>query len=117
MRPSGPRQSPRLTGAALFWLQLFARAVALGIAHRNQYPHPALRRTAFMIRAVLVALAFLALTLALLPLQLIGILFDLRLQRSIPHLCHRILCALIGVRIRQVGTRSTASPALILSNH
>jgi 1-acyl-sn-glycerol-3-phosphate acyltransferase len=70
-----------------------------------------------MIRAVLVALAFLALTLALLPLQLIGILFDLRLQRSIPHLCHRILCALIGVRIRQVGTRSTASPALILSNH
>jgi lyso-ornithine lipid O-acyltransferase len=70
-----------------------------------------------MIRAVLVALAFLALTLALLPLQLIGILFDLRLQRSIPHLCHRILCALIGVRIRQVGIRSTASPALILSNH
>lgn len=70
-----------------------------------------------MIRAVLVVLAFLALTLALLPLQLIGILFDLRLQRSIPHLCHRILCALIGVRIRQVGTRSTASPALILSNH
>ncbi|MGZ3329532.1 MAG: lyso-ornithine lipid O-acyltransferase [Xanthobacteraceae bacterium] len=70
-----------------------------------------------MIRAVLVALAFFALTLALLPLQLIGIAFDLRLQRSIPHLCHRILCALIGVRIREVGTRSTASPALILSNH
>lgn len=70
-----------------------------------------------MIRAVLVALAFFALTLALLPLQLIGILFDLRLQRSIPHLCHRILCALIGVRIREVGTRSSASPALILSNH
>ena len=70
-----------------------------------------------MIRAILVAIAFLALTLALLPLQLIAILFDLRLQRSIPHLCHRMLCALIGVRIRQVGTRSTASPALILSNH
>jgi 1-acyl-sn-glycerol-3-phosphate acyltransferase len=70
-----------------------------------------------MIRAVLVAIAFLALTLALLPLQLIAILFDLRLQRSIPLLCHRMLCALIGVRIRQVGTRSTASPALILSNH
>ena len=70
-----------------------------------------------MIRVVLVALAFFALTLALLPFQLIGILFDLRLQRSIPHLCHRILCALIGVRIREVGTRSTASPALILSNH
>jgi 1-acyl-sn-glycerol-3-phosphate acyltransferase len=48
---------------------------------------------------------------------LIGIAFDLPLQRSIPHLYHRILCALIGVRIREVGRRSTASPALILSNH
>lgn len=70
-----------------------------------------------MIRVALFALAFLALTLALLPFQLIAILFGLRLQRSIPHLYHRILCALIGVRIREVGTRSTASPALILSNH
>jgi lyso-ornithine lipid O-acyltransferase len=70
-----------------------------------------------MIRLVLVALAFLALTLALLPFQLIGILFDLQLQRSIPHFYHRILCVLIGVRIREVGIRSTASPALILSNH
>src|ERR1700709_2433383 len=70
-----------------------------------------------MIRVVFIALAFLALTLVLLPLQLIGIAFDLRLQRTIPHLYHRILCALIGVRIREVGTRSAASPALILSNH
>ena len=70
-----------------------------------------------MIRVILIALAFLALTLVLLPLQLIGIAFDLRLQRTIPHLYHRILCALIGVRIREVGARSRASPALILSNH
>ena len=70
-----------------------------------------------MIRVVLIALAFLALTLVLLPFQLIGLAFDLRLQRTIPHLYHRVLCALIGVRIREVGMRSTASPALILSNH
>src|SRR3982075_2006020 len=70
-----------------------------------------------MIRVILIALAFLALTLVLLPLQLIGIAFDLRLQRTIPHLYHRILCALIGVRIREVGALSRASPALILSNH
>jgi lyso-ornithine lipid O-acyltransferase len=70
-----------------------------------------------MIRVILIALAFVALTVALLPFQLIGMVFDLRLQRTIPHLYHRILCALIGVRIRQVGTRSAASPALILSNH
>jgi len=70
-----------------------------------------------MIRVISIALAFVALTLVLLPFQLIGMIFDLRLQRTIPHLYHRILCALIGVRIREVGTRSAASPALILSNH
>ena len=70
-----------------------------------------------MIRVISIALAFAALTLVLLPFQLIGIAFDLRLQRTIPHLYHRILCALIGVRIREVGRRSPASPVLILSNH
>src|ERR1700709_729019 len=70
-----------------------------------------------MIRVVFIALAFAALTLVLLPFQLIGILFNLGLQRSIPHLYHRILCALIGVRIRAVGQRSRANPVLILSNH
>ena len=70
-----------------------------------------------MIRVTSFALAFIALTLALLPFQLIGIAFDLRLQRTIPHLYHRILCALIGVRIREVGRRSAATPVLILSNH
>ena len=70
-----------------------------------------------MIRALSTALAFAVLTLVLLPFQLIGIAFDLRLQRSIPHFYHRVLCALIGVRIREIGRQSTASPALILSNH
>ena len=70
-----------------------------------------------MIRVLFIAVAFVVLTLALLPFQLIGLFFDLRLQRSVPHLYHRILCALIGIRIREVGQRSAASPALILSNH
>jgi 1-acyl-sn-glycerol-3-phosphate acyltransferase len=70
-----------------------------------------------MIRIIFIALAFAALTLVLLPFQLIGIAFNLRLQRSIPHLYHRILCALIGVRIREVGQRFRANPVLILANH
>jgi lyso-ornithine lipid O-acyltransferase len=70
-----------------------------------------------MIRVILIALAFIVLTLVLMPFQLIGLAFGLRLQRTIPHLYHRILCALIGVRIREIGQRSAASPALILSNH
>jgi len=70
-----------------------------------------------MIRVVFIASAFVVLTLVLLPFQLTGMTFDLHLRRSIPQLYHRILCALIGVRIREIGARSTASPALILSNH
>jgi lyso-ornithine lipid O-acyltransferase len=70
-----------------------------------------------MIRALSVIVAFAVLTLVLLPFQLFGMAFGLRMQRTIPHLYHRILCALIGVRIREVGQRSTATPALILSNH
>ena len=71
----------------------------------------------FMIRIVSIVSALVVLTLVLLPFQLIGIAFNLRLQRTIPHLYHRILCALIGIRISEVGRRSTATPALILSNH
>ena len=70
-----------------------------------------------MIRVISIALALILLTLVLLPFQLIGIAFDLRLRRTIPHLYHSVLCALIGVRICEVGRRSSASPALILSNH
>jgi lyso-ornithine lipid O-acyltransferase len=70
-----------------------------------------------MIRVIFIVLAFLLLTLVLLPFQLIGIAFNWRLQRSIPHFYHRVLCTLIGVRISEIGRRSTASPALILSNH
>jgi 1-acyl-sn-glycerol-3-phosphate acyltransferase len=70
-----------------------------------------------MIRVTFIVLALVVLTLVLLPFQWLGIAFDLRLQRTIPHLYHRVLCALIGVRIRQTGRRSTATPMLILSNH
>jgi 1-acyl-sn-glycerol-3-phosphate acyltransferase len=70
-----------------------------------------------MIRFIFIVVALVVLTLVLLPFQLIGIAFDLRLQRTIPQLYHRALCALIGVRIREVGRRSAETPVLILSNH
>ena len=72
---------------------------------------------AFMIRFIFVVLALVVLTVVLLPFQLIGIAFGLRLQRIIPQLYHRALCALIGVRIHQIGQRSADTPVLILANH
>jgi 1-acyl-sn-glycerol-3-phosphate acyltransferase len=70
-----------------------------------------------MLRLILVIFALILLTLLLLPLQLIGIAFNLRLQRQIPHLYHRVLCRLLGVRIREVGKQTANTPLLILSNH
>jgi len=70
-----------------------------------------------MIRFVAVIIALMVLTLLLLPLQLIAMMFNLRLQRHIPHLFHRALCALVGVRIREIGRRTKDTPLLILSNH
>lgn len=70
-----------------------------------------------MIRVFSIVLFLVLVTLLLLPFQLIGIVFKTRLQRTIPHIYHRILCAVIGIRIREVGKRSDDSPVLILANH
>lgn len=70
-----------------------------------------------MIRVALIALALLLLTLVLLPFQLAGILLNSRLQRIVPHLFHRAVCAIVGIRIRQVGQYANDQPLLILANH
>jgi lyso-ornithine lipid O-acyltransferase len=70
-----------------------------------------------MIRVIAVIALIVAVTLMLMPFQLISIACDLRYKRTIPQLYHGILCALIGVRIREVGQRSCDAPTLILSNH
>ena len=70
-----------------------------------------------MIRVLLIVLFLTLLALVLLPFQLAGIIFNNRMQRTIPHLFHRVLCAVIGIRIREIGTRSMANPVLILANH
>jgi 1-acyl-sn-glycerol-3-phosphate acyltransferase len=70
-----------------------------------------------MIRVVLIAITFLTLTLVLLPFQLVGLIFRLPIQRVIPHWYHRMLCVVIGIRVRQIGQRATDFPLLILANH
>lgn len=70
-----------------------------------------------MIRVILIGTAFLTLTLLLLPFQLIGLAFRSPIQRVIPHWYHRVLCAVIGIRVRQIGERSPEFPLLILANH
>ncbi len=70
-----------------------------------------------MIRCFYVAIVMAVVALILLPFQLAGILLNNRLQRIVPNLFHRAACAVIGIRINQVGERTRESPVLILSNH
>lgn len=70
-----------------------------------------------MLRCLFIALVFVVMTLALLPFQLVAIVFRLPLQRWIPHVYHRVLCAAIGLHVREIGRRSPDIPLLILSNH
>lgn len=70
-----------------------------------------------MIRCLTIAVVFIVMTLVLLPFQLIAMALRLPIQKSIPHFYHRMLCKVIGVRIREVGHRAPDIPLLILSNH
>jgi 1-acyl-sn-glycerol-3-phosphate acyltransferase len=70
-----------------------------------------------MIRVAVILIVLTLLFLALMPFQIVGIAFNTALQRAVPHLFHRILCKVIGVRITEIGTRTRESPALILANH
>ena len=70
-----------------------------------------------MIRLVCTFAAFGALTVALLPFQAIAVALALPLRRRIPSFYHRLLCAILGVRVREVGRRLDEHPLLIVANH
>lgn len=61
--------------------------------------------------------AVLAVTLVGIPLQWLSLKLGLATRRTIPTLYHRILLALLGVRVRVRGAPATGRPLLILSNH
>jgi len=70
-----------------------------------------------MPRLIVVSAAIAAITAALIPPQWLSVKLGLRSRRLIPVVYHRMLCALLGVRIRVVGERARADRLLIASNH
>ncbi|QFR34073.1 1-acyl-sn-glycerol-3-phosphate acyltransferase [Ancylobacter sp. TS-1] len=68
-------------------------------------------------RAWLVMVPVVLVTLIGIPLQWLCVTLGLPARRTIPRLYHRIVLALVGVRVRMVGTPSPARPLLIVSNH
>lgn len=61
--------------------------------------------------------AIVLLTLVLMPVQWIAVTLNLPLQRSLPVFYHRIICKLIGLRVRVIGQRFAQHPLMIVSNH
>jgi 1-acyl-sn-glycerol-3-phosphate acyltransferase len=70
-----------------------------------------------MLRVILVGAAVGVVTLVLIPFQWIAVTFRLPARRRIPVFYHRIVCALLDVRVTVVGTRLEERPLLIVSNH
>ncbi|HVG52474.1 MAG TPA: lysophospholipid acyltransferase family protein [Xanthobacteraceae bacterium] len=68
-------------------------------------------------RLVIVIAAIALITIALLPFQWIAVKLALPMRRRIPTFYHRMICALLGVRVRVIGTRFDQKPLLIVSNH
>ncbi len=59
----------------------------------------------------------LAVTLVLLPVQLVGLRFNLKIRRRIPRLWHRAACRVLGLKVRVHGTLEQKRPLLLAANH
>jgi 1-acyl-sn-glycerol-3-phosphate acyltransferase len=70
-----------------------------------------------MLRLVYVLAVVGVVTLVLLPFQAVAVWLDLPLCRRIPVLFHRLVCALLGIRVHEIGRRMHEHPLLIVANH
>lgn len=70
-----------------------------------------------VLRATIILCLFLLLTLPLMPVQLLLVTLRLPLARYLPVFYHRLVCALLGVRVHLSGAPIAAGPVLICSNH
>jgi 1-acyl-sn-glycerol-3-phosphate acyltransferase len=61
--------------------------------------------------------AYLVVTLALIPVQALGLLLRRRYVASFPRFYHRVCCRILGLRVRRIGRPTTARPALFAANH
>jgi 1-acyl-sn-glycerol-3-phosphate acyltransferase len=61
--------------------------------------------------------AFIMLTLVLLPVQLIALGIGHSIMQRLPRWWHRIMCRVIGLRVRVNGSLSKQRPLLMVANH
>jgi len=76
-----------------------------------------LKPDCIMLRVWLVIPVVALITAALIPLQALAIALRWPVRHAVPRFYHRLLCALIGVRVHVVGAPPSQRPLLILANH
>ncbi|MGV2127233.1 lysophospholipid acyltransferase family protein [Agrobacterium vitis] len=69
------------------------------------------------IRTVFMLALLVAVTLIMLPLQLLGLAFDLKIRRLLPRYWHRIACLVLGIRVRVHGLPERQRPLMLAVNH
>jgi 1-acyl-sn-glycerol-3-phosphate acyltransferase len=70
-----------------------------------------------MLRAIFSLGAITIVSLALIPVQWLAVRREWPLRRRIPTFYHRVVCAILGVHITEIGRRIAEHPLLIVSNH
>ncbi len=70
-----------------------------------------------MLRVAVVGSLLGLVTATLIPLQWLSVALRLPTRRMIPIVYHRIVCALIGLRIHVVGSKINKHPLLVTANH
>ena len=61
--------------------------------------------------------AYLAVTLPLMPVQAVLVTLRSPFAERLPVIYHRLVCRILGLRLRCRGARSTARPTLFIANH
>jgi lyso-ornithine lipid O-acyltransferase len=69
------------------------------------------------LRLVAVAFLFVALTLALLPVQLVAMRAGHDLRRRLPRRWHRLMAPLIGLKVEVIGAPVADRPLMLAANH
>jgi len=69
------------------------------------------------LRATFTAVLLIGWTLLLLPVQIIAVVLNLPIARTVPGLYHRGNCRLIGIDVRRTGAPQIDPPALFVCNH
>jgi 1-acyl-sn-glycerol-3-phosphate acyltransferase len=68
-------------------------------------------------RACFRVLAYLAITLPLLPVQAVALALKHELAKTLPLAYHRMVCRALGIRVTARGAFASARPLLVVGNH